>query len=208
MRIYSFLLIITSFYSLACCGQQLQKAKDLTIVNRQLSFGSDGSLHLNEADNAGFAWLNNKQFKNGTIEFDIKGNDKLQGSFVGIAFHGVNDTTYECVYFRPFNFLAADSLRKSHGVQYIAVPQYDWPVLREKFPNKYEQAVIPAPNPNAWFHARITVTPQKITVYVNGVQKEVLQVEPLVNTGGTKIGYWVGNSSPGDWKNLRITNAK
>ncbi|MDB5127403.1 family 16 glycoside hydrolase, partial [Mucilaginibacter sp.] len=177
-------------------------------VNRQLSFGGDGSLHLNDVDNVGIAWINNMQFKNGTIEFDVKGNDKPQGSFVGIAYHGLNDTTYECVYFRPFNFLAADPVRKSHGVQYIAVPKYDWPLLREKYPNKYEQAVLPAPDPNAWFHVRITVTPKKVSVYVNGVQKAMLEVEPLVNTGGTKIGYWVGNGSPGDWKTLKITESK
>jgi len=184
------------------------KATDLTVVNRHLSFSTDGSLHLDEADNAGFAWLNNRQFTYGTIEFDVKGNDKLQGSFVGIAYHGLNDSTYECVYFRPFNFMADDPVRKSHGVQYIAVPKYDWPVLREQHPNKYEQAVMPAPNPNAWFHVRITIGAKKVNVYVNGVPKAALEVEPLVKTGGTKIGYWVGYSSPGDWKNLKITDEK
>ncbi|MES2063140.1 MAG: family 16 glycoside hydrolase [Bacteroidota bacterium] len=209
MKIYKALFLAACLYAGNCFGQQAKpKAADVTVVNRQLSIGQDGSLHLNEVDNAGLAWLNNKQFKNGIIEFDVKGNDIPQGGFVGIAFHGLNDTTYECVYFRPFNFLADDAVRKSHGVQYIAVPKYDWPLLREKYPNKYEQAVMPAPNPNAWFHVRITVTPKKISVYVNNIQKAALEVQPLVNTGGTKIGYWVGNGSPGDWRNLKITNAK
>nr|WP_067055886.1 family 16 glycoside hydrolase [Mucilaginibacter sp. L294] len=210
MKIYKALFFAAvCLGTINCFGQQAKpKTADLTVVNRRLSIGQDGSLHLNGLDNAGLAWLNKKQFKNGIIEFDVKGNDIPQGSFVGIAFHGLNDTTYECVYFRPFNFLSADAVRKSHGVQYIAVPKYDWPLLREKYPNKYEQAVVPAPNPNAWFHVRITVTGKKISVYVNGVQNAVLEVNPLVNTGGTKIGYWVGNGSPGDWKNLKITNSK
>jgi hypothetical protein len=210
MKIYKALFFLAAcLLTINCFGQQAKpKAAKLTVVNRQLSTGQDGSLHLNSVDDAGIAWLNNEQFKSGTITFDVKGNDKMQGSFVGVAFHGLNDTTYECVYFRPFNFLADDAVRKSHGVQYIAVPQYDWPLLREKYPNKYEQAVIPAPNPNAWFHVRITVTPKKISVYVNNIQKAALEVEPLVNTGGTKIGYWVGNGSPGDWKNLKITHSK
>lgn len=208
MRIYKALFLGAYLYTGSCFGQQAKpKAANLTVVNRQASFGQDGSIHLNSVDNAGFAWLNNKQFKNGTIEFDVKGNDQMQGSFVGVAFHGLNDSTYESIYFRPFNFLSADVIRKGHGVQYIAVPKYDWPLLREKFPNKYEQAVIPAPNPNGWFHVRITVAPKRIDVYVNG-QQASLTVEPLVNTGGTKIGYWVGNGSPGDWKNLKITKTK
>jgi hypothetical protein len=209
MRMYKVLFFAACLYASNCFGQQVKpKAVDFTVFNRQLGFGQDGSLHLNGVDNAGLAWLNNRQFKNGTIEFDVKGNDQMQGSFVGVAFHGLNDSTYESIYFRPFNFLSADAVRKSHGVQYIAVPKYDWPLLREKFPNKYEQAVIPAPDPNGWFHVRITVASEKVSVYVNNVQKAVLEVKPLVNTGGTKIGYWVGNGSPGDWKNLKITNAK
>ncbi|MFD0766032.1 hypothetical protein ACFQZI_14310 [Mucilaginibacter lutimaris] len=210
MRIYkAVFLAAICFCTLSCFAQISPPGADkFTVVNRHLTFGTDGSLHLDEADNAGFAWINNRQFNYGTIEFDVKGNDKLQGSFVGIAYHGLSDSTYECVYFRPFNFLAEDAVRKSHGVQYMASPKYDWPVLRERFPNKYEQAVIPAPNPNGWFHARITVSPKSVEVFVNGVSKAVLKVEPLVNTGGTKIGYWVGNGSPGGWKNLKITDAK
>jgi hypothetical protein len=209
MKIYKSLLFVACLCTAHCFGQQApSKAADFSVVNRQLSFEEDGSPHLNGIDNPGLAWLNNRQFKNGVIEFDVKGNDQMQGSFVGVAFHGLNDSTYEAVYFRPFNFLSADAVRKSHGVQYMAVPDYDWPLLREEYPNKYEQAVAPAPNPNDWFHVQITVTPKKISVYVNGGQKAVLEVVPLANTGGTKIGYWVGNGSPGDWKNLKITNTK
>jgi hypothetical protein len=205
---------IVAFFAACLCsfnsfGQQIQpELRDVTVVNRQVSFGNDGSLHLNGLDNDGIAWINNRQFKSGTIEFDVKGNNQVQGSFVGIAFHGLNDTTYECVYFRPFNFLAVDHVRRSHGVQYVAVPKYDWPVLREKYPNKYEQAVDPAPNPESWFHVRISITSKEVIVYVNELQRAMLVIKPLVNTGGTKIGYWVGNGSPGDWKNLKIYDAK
>ncbi|MBB5397729.1 family 16 glycoside hydrolase [Mucilaginibacter sp. AK015] len=181
MKKHKALIFLACLYSINCFAQQVKpQAGNLTVVNRQASFASDGSLHLNGVDNAGMAWINNLKFTNGVIEFDVKGNDQMQGSFVGVAYHGLNDSTYECVYFRPFNFLAADPVRKSHGVQYIAPPKYDWPVLCEKYPNKYEQAVVPAPDPNAWFHVRITVTPAKVNVYVNGQQKAALTVEPLL----------------------------
>jgi hypothetical protein len=119
----------------------------------------------------------------------------------------VNDSTYEVVYFRPFNFRSPDPVRKAHAVQYVADPVYDWPVLREKYPLKYEQPVSPVPDPNDWFHAKITVTGAKIAVFVNGNPTPSLVVAPLVHTNGKLTGFWVGNGSDGDWKNLRVNGA-
>lgn len=178
-----------------------------TPVNRKLSDDGKGTIHLNGSAGAGMAWIKGLAFTTGTIEVDIKGKDVQQQSFVGFAFHGVNDSTYEAVYFRPFNFRSPDPVRKGHSVQYIADPSYDWPVLREKFPNKYEQPVSPVPDPNDWFHAKIVVTAEKISVFVDGNSTASLIVEPLVHTNGRLTGFWVGNGSDGDWKNLRVNGA-
>jgi len=206
LRALALLLLIGSLTSLLPLhAQDLQK--QYTVVNRLISAGADaGSIHLDEKDDVGIAWINGEQFTQGTIEFDIRGKDKLQGSFVGFAFHGVNDSTYEAIYFRPFNFRATDLVRKSHAVQYIASPKYDWPKLRSEFPNKYEQPISPAPDPEQWFHVRITVENEKISVYVNNSNQPSLTVVPLVKTSGKMMGYWVGNTSGGDWKNLKISN--
>jgi hypothetical protein len=178
------------------------------VFNRTISSGTvPGAVHLNEADNEGIAWINGQSFAYGVIEFDIRGKDLLQKSFVGIAFHGLNDTAYEAIYFRPFNFRSTDPARKTHAVQWVASPQYDWSKLRTEFPNKYEQPVSPAPDPNDWFHARIVVDSKKISVYVNNNSSPSLVVEPLVPLRGKQIGYWVGNGSAGDWKNLTIKTA-
>ncbi|PYF74311.1 hypothetical protein [Pedobacter nutrimenti] len=177
------------------------------VVNRSMHLDKKSdALHLNEVEGAGIAWIKNKTFTNGTIEFDVKGKDTLQSSFVGIAFNGLNDTTYQCIYFRPFNFLAADPVRKSHAVQYIAMPRHDWPTLRDNFPNQYEQPISTPPNPNEWFHVKIQVSEKQISVYVNGNKDAALTLKPLVNTWGKMIGYWAGNGSGGDWKNLKITS--
>ncbi len=48
--------------------------------------------------------LQPQQFRNGTIECDIREKDVQGQSFVGITFHGVDSTTYDAIYFRPFNF--------------------------------------------------------------------------------------------------------
>ena len=152
------------------------------------------------------AWLNNTKFINGTIEVDIKGKDVFQKSFVGIAFHGVNDSTYEAIYFRPFNFRTTDPLRKLHAVQYIAPPKFGWEKLRNEFPLKYEQPITPAPDPNQWFHARIVIDNKKIKVYVNGNAMPSLVVERLVHYDGTMIGLWTDGD--GEWKNVKITQGK
>ncbi|MDR3712837.1 MAG: hypothetical protein P4L51_08480 [Puia sp.] len=186
-------------------GQEKTPQDTYNVVNRTLSSEEGtGTIHLNEADGVGIAWIKGREFKEGAIEFDIKGKDAFQQSFVGFAFHGSNDTTYEAVYFRPFNFRSADAVRKTHAVQYIAGPKYDWPKLRAGYPGKYEQPISAAPDPNAWFHAKIVVTAQKIAVFVDGNETPCLTVAPLVQSTGRQIGYWVGNGSAGDWKNLQI----
>jgi hypothetical protein len=207
LKTYAILLLLGCFVQpQRLCAQDIQK--QYTVINRSMSAGTDpGSIHLNEVDGDGKAWINGKSFTNGTIEFDIKGKDKMQGSFVGFAFHGLNDSTYEAIYFRPFNFRSTDPVRKSHAVQYVAGPKYDWLKLRTEFPNKYEQPITPAPDPEQWFHVRITVENEKIIVYVNNNDQPSLTVVPLVKTGGKMIGYWVGNTSGGDWKNLRLASS-
>jgi len=145
-----------------------------------------------------------EQFKEGEIEFDVKGMDKFQGSFLGLAFHGADDKTYDAVYFRPFNFRAADTLRKSHAVQYISNPKYDWPVLRERFPGRYEKAMLPDIDPNGWFHVKLVIFRESVSVYINRSKVPVLETKLLSQTEGKMIGYWVGNGSGGEWKNLII----
>jgi len=207
MKLTGIILAIILFALNGYSQHKSPAEKKYNIVNRQLTLtdGSEG-VHLNAAPGAGIAWINEKQFSYGTIEFDVKGRNEFQASFVGIAFHGENDSTYESVYFRPFNFQAADLLRKGHSVQYIASPKYDWPVLRSQFPNKYEQPISPSPDPNQWFHVRMEVSDKFIEIYVNGNSSPSLKIAPLVGLRGKMIGYWVGNGSDGDWKNLKITS--
>jgi hypothetical protein len=147
------------------------------------------------------------EFTNGTIEFDLKGKDVLQQSFVGVAFHGVDGTTYDAVYFRPFNFKATDAARRSHGVQYISQPTYTWQKLRAEQPDKYEQALTPAPDPNGWFHVRVVVASPKVSVFVGDAKEPSLVVNQLSDRRKGLVGLWVGNTSGGDFANLKILPA-
>lgn len=198
----SFCLIIATSCSYSISKAQHSKTA-LKVVNRKVSVDKQsGAVQLNEMDKVGIAWITSKKFSTGTIEFELRGKDKFQGSFPGIAFHGLNDTTYEAIYFRPFNFRSTDPIRKSHAVQYIASPKYDWPKLRAEFPNQYEQPVSSDIDPNQWFHVKIEVSADKIKVYLN--EQAVLELKPLVQLTGKMIGYWAGDGSGGNWKNLKI----
>jgi hypothetical protein len=180
----------------------------LEVFNRNVYTFSEKDkkgIRFSKNQNNGIAWLKDVEFSNGTIEMDIKGKDEFQQSFVGIAFHGGDNNNYDAIYFRPFNFQSTDPVRKIHAVQYVSEPDNSWQVLREKFNGKYEKAVSPAPNGNAWFHVKIIVKLPLVTVFVNGNQESSLSVEKLNNLISGKIGLWVGNNSDGDFANLQIT---
>ncbi|HEY6900193.1 MAG TPA: hypothetical protein VI233_06100 [Puia sp.] len=182
----------------------LGQPQEFSAAKRSLTRDGD-RIHLDARPGDAVAWLKGMSFSTGTIEFDVRGKDVLQESFVGVAFHGLNDSTYEAVYFRPFNFRAADAIRKSHAVQYIAEPEYGWEKLRTEFPGKYEKEVAPAPDPNEWFHVKVVVGDKRVEVFVNGQTTYCLLVRPtLVNERGRMLGLWVGNGSDGDFRNLTI----
>lgn len=162
-------------------------------------------IYLDSKPGDGVVWLKSLDFQNGIIEIDIKGKDVQGSSFVGIASRGVNDSTFDAVYFRPFNFLNKDPVRKSHSVQYVSYPVYSWEKLRNDFPGKYENVINPVPDPNSFFHAKIVIQKPKLKVYVNGSAEPSLSVEELSARQGGSIGLWVGNYSDGFFSNLKIT---
>jgi hypothetical protein len=63
-------------------------------------------------------WIEGLAFATGTIELDVRGKDVQSQSFLGIAIGGADDSTYESVFLRPFNFRASDPLRRMHAIQY------------------------------------------------------------------------------------------
>jgi len=68
----------------------LQDLSKWNIINRKVeAVNEDGkkAVHFNEVPDEGFLILKGIEFSNGTIEFDIKGKNVIQQSFVGIAFH-------------------------------------------------------------------------------------------------------------------------
>lgn len=188
----------------------LMSEKNIEVFNREIKFVKEGKreiLTMNEQKAAGVAWLKNIAFTEGIIEFDAKGRDIPQKSFIGIAFHGINDSTYETVYFRPFNFQSTDPVKHIHSVQYTFEPLFDFQRLRDARKDEFESSIHP-PSIQAtdWFHVKIEVRGDRVRVYINGETKATLAVKSLnPNPSGRKIGYWVGNNSNGDFANFNIS---
>jgi hypothetical protein len=188
----------------------LSEGQKLKVFNRSVSSFVDGAMkgiRLSENQGDGVAYLQAIEFGNGTIELDIKGKDVQQQSFVGVAFHGVDGTMYDAIYFRPFNFRAEDPARRIRAVQYISHPTYTWQKLRAEQPGKYEKAVNPVPDPNGWFHARVVVASPKVSVFVGDAKEPCLVVDQLSDRRKGLIGLWVGNTSGGDFAKLKIIPA-
>lgn len=149
-------------------------------------------------------WLKDINFKEGTIDIDLRGKDVFLRSFLGIAFHGVDTTTYDALYFRPFNFRHPDTLRRKWSVAYMSIPNHNYDALRKEHPLTYENAVTPVPKADEWFHATIVIKDNWITVYVNHSATASLKVELFDDNKGSKIGLWDDWLS-GDFANLTIT---
>jgi len=187
---------------------KLFRNNTITTVNRHASNENGNVLKLDAARREGIAWLTDLTFSAGTIDIDLKGKDILQRSFLGVAFHGVNDSTYDAVYFRPFNFRSTDPVRKIHAVQYISHPTYTWKRLREDRNGIFEKGLISPPDPDAWFHARIVVSKRSVQVFVNDDNVPSLVIESLNERTTGKLGLWVGDESDGEFRNLVVTPAK
>jgi hypothetical protein len=185
----------------------LAAGRGLQVFGRSVSGLSDSArqgLHLSEGPGEGVAYLPGVNFANGTIELDVRGKDVPQHSFVGVAFHGTDGTTYEAIYFRPFNFRTEDPARRVRAVQYVSQPTYPWQRLRSEHPGVYEQPVKPVPDPNGWFHVRVVVAGVTARVFVSDATEPSLVVTRLSERTTGWVGLWVGNTSGGDFANLRI----
>jgi hypothetical protein len=178
-----------------------------TLFNRGASVTTEGDQAVVTFDGRpgdGAAWLNGLDFRNGTIELLIRGANNPNRSFVGVAFRGADDETYDAVYFRPFNFVADNELSRSHMVQYISHPEYTWSKLREEHPGEYENPLPAPPDPDQFFRARIVVNRPRVSVYVNDDPEPCLVVNELSNREGGRIGLWMGNNSDGAFAKMVV----
>jgi thiol-disulfide isomerase/thioredoxin len=160
----------------------------------------------NTPSDIGLALVGGVEFAEGTLEIDLKGKGEAEASFLGLAFGVVDGTTFEAVYFRPFNFMREGDSYRDHAVQYVAWPEHTWEKLRKDKPGVYEAAVKPVPDPAGWFHVRIEVTKKKVSVWINDAKDPCLVVDRLSGRDKGNVGLWV-DSKGGAFRNLAIRPA-
>ena len=182
---------------------------EISAVNRTIVAGSDAAhIEMDAKPGDGLGIIRGVSFSEGEIELDIKGANIQGRSFVGFAFNIQNDSTYESIYFRPFNFVAEEEIRQLHMLQYIKHPEYTWRALRESRTGEFENRIVDPPDPDDWFNARIVIEEKQLSVYVNGAVKPSLQVERLDTYKSDRIGLWTGFNSAGSFKGLKIREEK
>ncbi|MCA6073767.1 hypothetical protein [Fulvivirga sedimenti] len=173
-------------------------------VNREISLYDEHGVEMDARDSDGLGIIQGVEFKTGTIEIELLGENNPGKSFIGVAFNIQDNETYEAVYFRPFNFVAEEEIRRAHMVQYIFHPEFTWRKLREERTGEFEKEIPDPPDPDNWFRAVIRVSETRVEVFVEGSPDPVLVVDRLNSTSSGKIAIWTGFGSSGRFRNLVI----
>ncbi|MBC9795715.1 hypothetical protein [Sinomicrobium weinanense] len=206
------LIITTTAVSLisfltSCTEREINFDKvHLELVNREIIPTDEkeaNTLALNAKEGGGMAVIKNINFDMGTIALELKGENNPGKSFIGIAFNIQNDSTYEAVYFRPFNFRSDRPASREHSIQYISPPHHTWQSLRTKHEGEYEAAYLNPPSPDEWFGIRMKIDSSSVSVYDKS-GTELLNINRLEKQASNKIALWTGNNSKGVFKNMRI----
>ena len=202
-----FLVSISSYSQQKICLSDKFQNKKIKAVNRQISIYGEqqDALEMNSKNSDGIGVIEDVEFDKGIIEIEPLGENNPGKSFIGIAFNIQNDTTYEVIYFRPFNFIANEQIRKDHMVQYIFHPEYTWRKLRDERTGEFEDEIAIPPNPDDWFKVIIDINEKKMEVYVNDITEPVLIVDRLTSTKSKEIGIWTGYGSSGRFRNLILS---
>lgn len=210
--IVSFLMLLhwNSVISQSINIGEKQNEKKVSAVNRdiQVDEKNHDAIVFNAQEGDGLGILEDQSFEHGKLMLSIKGENKPGRSFVGFAFNIQNDSVYEAIYFRPFNFVAKEQIRKSHMVQYIYHPEFTWKKLREERTGEFENEIVNPPNPDEWFKAIIDIDKNYVTVFVNDSKTPSLKVKRLTKTKSDKVGLWTGFNSAGKFKDLEFITIK
>ncbi|HKT29362.1 family 16 glycoside hydrolase [Dyella sp.] len=149
-----------------------QASGNATFITREAF--PNGILQVTSESERGFVVSKDIQFKDGTIEFDIK---PVGEEFPGIRFHQRDDGNADMLYIR----VSPDCPASQDCLQYA--PIVNGRILWDVYP----QYQAPAPfRENEWNHIKLVVSGKRMSVYVNGRTEPSLCVAHL--EGGSPMG--------------------
>lgn len=194
---------------------KLSKSNGIILYNTEISnikFKGKNALKVNAIEGSKLAIVKilNSNFGDGIIEFEMASNRAINShpenrGFAGIAFHLSEDNSaLDCIYLRAINGRAENQVQRNHTVQYFALPDFHFPILREKFPEKYETYVDVIPE--EWIKLKIVIEGRTVKLYVANQSQPTLIVSEMLNkntSGG--IALWVGGGTDAYFSNLKIT---
>jgi hypothetical protein len=137
---------------------------------------------------AGYLWLDGVEFREGTIEVELKGSGRF-----GVAF-GMPDAP-ETVVFDPEHFKRGDTSAVSYYPTAAGAP------TNSKAPAKFESVR----NPNDWFTVKIDIKPKEIRVFVGDSVESCLAVERSPKTARGKAGICVRQGGEASFANFKVT---
>jgi hypothetical protein len=177
-------------------------AEGLEVFNRVANV-SGGEVQLSAAPGAGFAWIKGLDLNEGCLALEVKGSNEFARSFVGVAFRAVDQDIYDTVYVRPFVFQSDNPEHVANGLQYMSMPEFGWPVLRQRFPGIYEKSIGSRPSPDEWISLVVKFGGGRVQAFVNNARAPQLDVALLTTQSAGRVALWVGNNSSGAFRNLR-----
>lgn len=177
------------------------KDREITLENEN----NTEFVRLGKTMNRSAILLRADDFQCGRIEMVVRGMDIFQGSFVGIAFHALNDSLFDLVYCRPFNFRTSDSARRIHMIQYACFPALDWQILRSQYNGIYEKGIENPPEANEWFKLTLEINEKTVKAFINYSNSPSLVIEKLNNNLIGKVGIFGTNA---DFESIRIEYEK
>lgn len=207
-KLLAFLLLVITISVPSCKTVQNVKLNNTSfeMVNREaITTNQEQEVEIKAKEGAGLAMMNEVEFEAGVIEIQIKGENKPGQSFVGIAFNVQDQDTYEAIYFRPFNFLSNEKIRREHAIQYINPPDYEWRKLRDEQEGVFEAEFHSPPDPDDWFSVKLNISPTTVEVVDSRNGKILLAVKRLTEQKSNKIALWTGHNSKGVFQKLKLT---
>ena len=213
------MLLVSNF---AMCQLQVtthEGDQGLTYVNLDIQTGiykGNAAIYGKQKDpekGSSLILINGMEFSTGVVEFDLAGSRSEDShpqsrGFLGLAFRiGEDNTAYDCFYLRAANGRADDQLQRNHTVQYMAVPGFEWPKLREETPGKYETYVDMVAK--EWTHVKIIIEENRAEIYVHDATQPTMMVNGLLGKEKSgKLALWVGPGTDAYFSNLKIVKTK